>query len=247
MSSYNFFAEFYDALTKNVEYEVRSDYISDFFIAENIQSGTIIDLACGTGSVSACLARKGYNIFGVDLSPQMLSFAENKLSALGCDYSLINSAMQDFEADIPVDGVVCLLDSINHLTDITDVERTFFNVYKSLKNGGLFIFDVNTIYKHQKILFDNTFVFDEEDYFLVWDNEQVSDREVRILLDIFAYNGSSYDRYSEEFNEYAYSIEELTNLLNCAGFKSVRVYDDLTKDSPKHDSERLYFVCKKED
>lgn len=247
MSSYNYFALLYDALTENVDYKVRSDYISGFFTAENINSGTIVDLACGTGSFSIHLAEKGYSVLGVDLSEEMLSVAQEKLSLADCDYSLINAKMQDFTADIQVDGVICMLDSINHLTDFDDVRKTFKNVYKSLKNGGLFIFDVNTVYKHQKILFDNTFVFDEDDYYLVWDNERVNDREVRILLDFFSFNGMSYDRYSEEFNEYAYSVDELTDMLNNAGFSDIRIYDELTTEPAKENSERLYFVCKKEE
>lgn len=247
MSSYKFFAGVYDDLTENVDYEVRSDYISDFFAVNGIKSGTIVDLACGTGSFSVRLANMGYAVLGVDLSPEMLSLAENKLSSANCNYSLLNVKMQDFVAREPVDGVMCLLDSINHLTDSKDVKATFDNVYKSLKKGGLFVFDVNTIYKHQNILFDNTFVFDEEDYYLVWDNEPVSDREVRILLDLFAYNGVNYDRYNEEFNEYAYSVDELTEMLTDAGFSDINVYDELTKEPPKPESERLYFVCKKED
>lgn len=247
MSSYNFFATLYDALTENVDYEVRSDYISDFFIAENILSGTIIDLACGTGSMSKCFADKGYKVIGVDMSPQMLSVADSKLSSVKAQYSLINAKMQDYVASEKADAVVCLLDSINHLTDPMDVEQTFKNVFDSLKNNGLFIFDVNTVYKHQNVLFNNTFVFDEDEYYLVWDNEQVSDREVRILLDFFAFNGESYDRYSEEFNEYAYTVEELTKMINSAGFNDVMIFDELTHSEPKEDSERIYFVCKKED
>lgn len=247
MSSYNLFAGLYDALTENVDYKVRSDYISGFFTAENIKSGTIVDLACGTGSFSTQLAGRGYSVLGVDLSEEMLSVAQDKLTAMDCEYALIHTKMQDFVADIPVDGVICMLDSINHLTAFDDVRITFENVYKSLKNGGLFIFDVNTIYKHQQILFEHTFVFDEENYYLVWDNEKVNDREVRILLDFFFFNGESYDRYSEEFNEYAYSVDELKAMLNNAGFTDIRIYDELTTDSPKENSERLYFVCKKED
>lgn len=245
MSSYNFFAGLYDALTENVDYKVRSDYISDFFKAENINDGTLLDLACGTGSFSEQFAKMGYNIIGVDLSPQMLTQAQIKLSKINCDFDLINAQMQDFVSSRPVDGIICCLDSINHLTEINDVQSTFYNAYSSLKDNGLFVFDVNTIYKHQQILSDNTFVFDEDDYYLVWDNESVDDREVRIILDFFVCNGKNYDRYSEEFNERAYSSDEIIAMLKNAGFSTVNVYDELSLKAPRSDSERLYFVCKK--
>lgn len=243
MSSYNIFSTLYDALTENVDYEVRSDYISDFFIAEGIVPNTIVDLACGTCSISLPFAKKGSKVIGVDLSEEMLSVASEKT----CDYdvSLVCADITEFVYPAGADAVLCSLDSINHITNIDDVQSVFENAFESLNDNGIFIFDVNTIYKHQNVLFNNTFVFDEEDYYLVWDNEQVDDYEVRILLDFFLFNGESYDKYSEEFNERAYSVDELKIALNNAGFNDIRLYDELTLDSPKEDSERLYFVCKK--
>ncbi|MDE6723097.1 MAG: class I SAM-dependent methyltransferase, partial [Eubacterium sp.] len=102
----------------------------------------------------------------------------------------------------------------------------------------------NTVYKHRYILADNTFVFDEKDYFLSWDNELIDDYSVRILLDFFVYNGSSYDRYSEEFTETAFETEDLSASLN-PYFDVLGIYNDLSLDEPKEDSERLYFVCKR--
>lgn len=245
MSSYNIFSTLYDALTENVDYEVRSDYISDFFIASNLAPKSILDLACGTCSISIPFARKGIKVIGVDASEEMLSMASQKAIDESLDISLVNAKMQEFELLDGVDAVLCSLDSINHLTSIDDVKKTFENVYNSLNDNGIFVFDVNTIYKHQEILFDNTFVFDEEDYYLVWDNEQVDDYEVRVLLDFFMFNGESYDRYSEEFNERAYELEDIKALLLEVGFCDISMYDDMTLDPPNDESERVYFVCKK--
>ncbi len=245
MSSYNTFAYFYDALTQNVEYETRSNYIYSFFNVNNIKSGTVLDLACGTGSMSLPFMEKGYNIVGIDCSEQMLEIASNKFSQKGNDFSLLKAEMQNFRLESRIDACICCLDSINHLNNISEVQKTFENVYASLKENGLFVFDVNTVYKHNNILSDNTFVFDEEDFYLVWDNETVNDRAVRILLDIFVYNGSSYDRFSEEFKETAYTVDELIKLLINSGFKDINVYDELSLNAPKENSERIYFVCKR--
>lgn len=245
MKSYNYFANLYDCLTDNVNYQVRSDYISDFFVDNNLQGATIIDLACGTGSMSVLLAQKGYNVIGVDLSQEMLSVASQKAFENDLSIALYNSAMQSFECPKKADGCICCLDSINHLTKSDDVIDTFKSVYNNLKDDGLFIFDVNTVFKHQQILADNTFVFEDDDYYIVWDNEQVDDYEIRILLDMFIYNGKNYDRYSEEFNERAYTTDFLSDNLKEIGFEILGIYDDLSKSSPKEDSERLYFVCKK--
>ncbi|WP_296967649.1 class I SAM-dependent methyltransferase [uncultured Eubacterium sp.] len=245
MSSYQTFAYLYDELTQNVEYEKRCEYILSFFEQNGIKSGTVLDLACGTGSMSIPFMKKGYSIIGVDLSEEMLEIASNRLFEAGNSFSLLKAKMQEFELSEKAEACICCLDSINHLNNIDDVFATFKNVYDSLNNGGLFVFDVNTVYKHNEILADNTFVFDEDDYYLVWDNETVDDRTVRILLDMFILDGESYDRFSEEFEETAYSVEELSSLLNKVGFVDIKVYDELSYDEPKNDSERLYFVCKK--
>ena len=242
MSSYTYFADVYDSLTENVNYKVRSDYISDFFKSYNINSGLIVDLACGTGSFSKCFDEMGYDVLGVDLSAEMLMHAKNKLP----NSNFILSKMEDFCLDEEADGVICCLDSINHLENKNDVQLAFKNVFKSLKSGGLFVFDVNTEYKHNIVLADNVFVFDEDDYYLVWENELLDNNEIRILLDMFIYNGENYDRYSEDFNEKAYSVQKLIDMLKISGFNNINVYDDLTHDSPKEDSERIYFVTKKE-
>ncbi len=244
--SYNYFANLYDCLTNNVDYEVRSEYISDFFNENNIEHGsTILDLACGTCSISVLLAKKGYNIIGIDASQEMLEIASNKAFENECDLSLLCAKMQNFDLPREVDGCICSLDSINHLDNECDVVKTFQNVYNCLRNDGLFVFDVNTIYKHQNVLADNTFVFEDDDYYLVWDNESEEDNKVRILLDMFIYNGSSYDRYSEEFIEKAYSLDFLNDSLKSVGFSVLGVFEELTRDKPKDDTQRVYFVCKK--
>lgn len=245
MSSYQTFAYLYDELTQNVEYEKRCDYILSFFEKNGIKSGTVLDLACGTGSMSIPFMKKGYNIIGLDYSEEMLEIASNRLSEAGNNFSLLKAKMQEFELSEKIGACICCLDSINHLNNIDDVQATFKNVYDSLNNNGLFVFDVNTVYKHNEILADNTFVFDEDDYYLVWDNEAVDDRTVRILLDMFLFNGENYDRFSEEFEETAYSVDELSTLLKNSGFVDIKLYDELSYDEPKNDSERLYFVCKK--
>lgn len=244
MSSYGVFAPLYDRLTENVEYEARAKYMVDILGSNGIKGGNIIDLACGTGSIAEWLIKSGFNVTGVDLSADMLTIAQNKLLEYEGRYSLVLSDIKDFEPVSKAEAVVCCLDSINHLTSKKDVQSTFNLVKSYLKNDGLFVFDVNTLYKHQQVLADNTFVFENDDFYLVWDNELLDNRTIRILLDIFIFNGSSYDRFSEEFTEIAYTPDELVDMLKKAGFESVDIYDDMSKKSPVDNSERIYFVCK---
>jgi len=225
-----------------VNYKVRSSYISDFFNQYHVpKNGYILDLACGTGSVSAELIKRGYRIIGMDKSAEMLSVADKKLCS---NAELIQAKMQNFALKEPVDAVICLLDSLNHLETQEDVKKCFQCVHYALKENGLFIFDMNTVYKHHCVLADNTFVFDREEYFLSWDNELLEKNRIRILLDIFMFNGSSYDRFSEEFIETAYETKLIERLLS-PYFEVLGIYNELTLDEPENDSERLYFVCKR--
>ncbi|MDE6156137.1 MAG: class I SAM-dependent methyltransferase, partial [Eubacterium sp.] len=193
MSSYNTLAQFYDFLTENVDYKVRSEYISNFFSKYGNSGKHVLDLACGTGTISKLLSDKGYNVKGIDISDEMLIVAQKKCQNI----SFFKGDISDFSLPDKFDYCICLLDSLNHLENFDAVKSCFECVYNSLNENGLFIFDVNTIYKHRHILGDNTFIFDEEDFFLSWDNEYCDNNIVRILLDFFIFNGKNYDRFSE--------------------------------------------------
>lgn len=239
---YNYFAFCYDDLTENVEYEVRSDYISDFFNEFGVgKNASVLDLACGTGTMSLLMKNKGYTVTGIDSSTEMLSFADSKANGT---ITFLKAEMQNFRLSAPADACMCNLDSINHLQSIRDVENTFKCVFESLSENGIFVFDVNTVYKHNNILADNTFVFDRENYFLSWDNELMDNNRIKIMLDIFMFNGTNYDRYSETFIETAYSIRELSSALS-PYFDILGIYDDVSLNEPADTSERLYFVCKR--
>lgn len=108
-----------------------------------------------------------------------------------------------------------------------------FAVAENLRPGGLFLFDVNTVYKHRQVLAGQTFVFDEEDYYLVWDNEALDDTAVRVLIDLFCYNGESYDRLSDSFIERAHTHRQLTAALS--EFEILGRYAELTTDAPGRD------------
>lgn len=237
--SYKAFAQFYDILTDNVDYTAGCDYISGFFSRYGNGGVRLLDLACGTGTISKIFADKGFDVTGIDLSEDMLTAAEEKCNG---SVRLLKGDISDFNLAEKFDICICTLDSINHLENIDAVKSSFNCVRNSLADDGLFIFDVNTIYKHREVLADNTFVFDEEDFFLSWDNE-CENNTVRILLDIFVFNGKSYDRYSEEFFETAYAADEITQALD--GFEIIGIYDNLSENPPHSESERIFFVCKR--
>lgn len=239
MSNYTVFAQYYDRLLKNAEYEVRSEYISGFFNAYGINGGKLLDLACGTGEFSKYFSQKGFEVTGIDLSEDMLTVAKSKCP----DAKFIKGDISSFELSEKYDCCICCLDSLNHLTEKEEWINCFKSVYKALKTDGLFIFDVNSVYKHNNVLAGNSFVFDEDDFFLAWDNEDLGDNRVRIFLDFFINNGKNYDRYSECFDELAFEIKDIKEMLS--DFDILGIYGDLSDKSPEYNEERVYFVCKR--
>lgn len=249
MSSYDVLSLAYDQLTDNVEYEARSKYISGFFHRFGIADGILLDLACGSGRLTVLLAQMGYDMIGADASAGMLSYAQARAADAGVDVRFICQDMRDLDLYGTVRGCVCSLDSINHLTSLADVQTVFQKVSLFTEPGGLFVFDVNTIYKHRYVLKDNVFAFETDDFFLTWQNELQPDGvTVCNTVDLFyTENGGVYRRESESFLEKAYSVGALQKVAESAGFEICGIYDDMTAHPPTPLSERIYFVCRKKD
>ena len=247
MTEYDIFSRFYDELTENVEYKKRAEYVNKLIKSVCPGAETVVDLACGTGSLTVELADMGYEMIGVDCSVQMLSEAQNKAYENDKGIMFLCQRMQDLDLYGTVDAVVCMLDSINHITDEADVLEAFKRVSLFMNKGGVFIFDVNTPYKHKEVLGNNTFVYETEDVFCVWQNELEADnRTVNITLNFFEKDEDVYYREEENFSEKAYEIEKFENMLNISGMSVVGMYDEMTENEPHEKSERIFIVAKKD-
>lgn len=246
MESYISFAEFYDGLTENVEYKERCRYILEILGNLNHNTGKTLDLACGTGSLTLELAKNGVDVFGADASEDMLCQAQFKAMQEGKNILFLCQEMQSLDLYGEIDTCVCTLDSINHLTSEKDVLNTFKGVSKFMRKSGYFLFDVNTLYKHREILADNTFVYDTDEVFCVWQNTLLENDTVEIFLDFFEEDETGkYIRTSENFCERAYSHSEITEMLNKAGFELVAFYGDMTFEKPKENEQRVIYVARK--
>lgn len=246
MSSYAVFSNYYDALTRNVDYKQRCDQLCTLLTRHHAKPQLVLDLACGTGSLTLELARRGYEMIGVDMSPEMLAEAQQKAVQEGQQVLFLCQKMQQLDLYGTIDAAFCTLDSINHLTHAADVQETFRRVSLFLNPGGWFIFDVNTPYKHRAVLGNNTFVLDTKDVFCVWQNELQADKmTVQIQLDFFARQKNLYARSSERFRERAYALDELEAWLRAAGFHYVACYAEKTLDAPNEQTERVIFAAQK--
>ena len=216
MPSYLSFARFYDGLMQDACYEKRCGYILELAEKFRHDMGVTLDLACGTGTLTRLLKKRGVDVFGIDYSMEMLSEAMQSASEEGLDILFLRQKMQSIDLYGTINTCVCTLDSINHLTKIEDVAKTFDRVGLFMDDDGLFIFDVNTVYKHKNVLADD--FFEEE-------------------------NGVYY-RSSESFAERAYTDDEIRKMLTDAGFEVEAVYGDLTFESPKADEQRVIYVAR---
>ncbi len=243
--AYAKFAEFYDGLNAGAEYDKRAEYCAALLKAQGITGGILLDLGCGTGTMSLLMAQRGYSVIGVDLSADMLSCAREKAAAAGADILFLNQDMTDLDLYGTINACVCVLDCINHLDSIEDVKKAFDKVSLFTEPGGLFIFDVNTVYKHRQVLADNAFIFENEDVFCAWQNELYDDDSVDVSLDFFEKSGDKYQRYSEYFTEKAYPLSELEDALAQSGFEVTGIYDDLSGNGVSENTERAVFVARK--
>lgn len=246
MDSYNAFASYYDALMEDARYAERCRYIMDAAARFHHTPGKTLDLACGTGSLTLLLRQNGVDVFGIDGSTDMLSEAMQKALAADEHILFVCQDMRALELPERIDTCVCTLDSLNHLTEEADVQRVFCGVSRYMNPGGLFLLDVNTVYKHREVLADNVFVMETDDVFCVWQNFPRGEDTVDIALDFFVEENGVYTRFSEDFSERAYADERLRHMLGKAGFAVLAVCGDLTFDAPQPDEQRVIYIARKQ-
>lgn len=248
MASYNAFAPFYDRFIRPVDYRARAAYFHMLFAQQQIGGqALLLDLACGTGSLSVELARLGYEVIGADASAQMLSIAQQKAYEAEQQILFLHQRMETLDLYGTVRGCVCALDSLNHLADERALRRAIGRVALFLEPGGVFIFDMNTPYKHRQVLADHCFVYEQGDTMCVWQNRTEGLR-TEILLDFFTHEADGrYQRAAEHFFERAYEPDVVRAVLTDCGLTPLALYAADTTAPPGPDCERYIFVAKKGD
>ena len=243
MNAYNVLAADYDRLTRDVEYEAIYTYCRKLLKLARVKPRTVVDLACGTGSMSLLLAKAGYRVTGVDLSEEMLTAAWEKAAELENPPFFVRQKMQRLRLPSPVDWVFCGLDSVNYVLDPKDCAETMRRVYKSLNHGGVFIFDVDTP-KKLRDMDGQVFLDEDDDVFCVWRGEfDESSNICTFGMDLFQRRGKTWHRSQEEHREYAYELSEIEGYLRDAGFRQVHVFGDRTLTPPEEGEYRAYFMA----
>jgi len=245
--SYEYLADCYDRFTADVDYPRWADYLEKHFAKSKLPIRTVLDLACGTGSLTCLLAERGYDMTGVDLSPEMLAVAMEKGRELSVEAPLfLCQSMDRLDLYDTVDACVCCLDSVNYVTKPAVLKKAFERVHLFLTPGGVFLFDFNTPAKLMS--HDGQMFMDEtEDAACIWRAEYSKRRRICTYgMDIFTrVEGDLWQREEEIHEEYAYTPEELTEYLEAAGFVDIKQFGNLSMRTPKEGEERIFFRARK--
>lgn len=248
MSEYYSFAAVYDRLMRDVDYKARTKRLLRLFEEYDRKPELLLDLACGTGGFSNQFALSGTEVIGVDMSEEMLAVARENSAELGTDVLYLCQKAEELDLYGTVDGAICCLDSLNHITDYKKLCKAISKVSLFLEEGRLFIFDVNTLFKHKFILADNNFILEEDGLFCAWQNSTDEETGITdISLDFFLEDGEYYKRSSEDFSERPYTEEELKNALDAAGLEILKIYDDMTDNPAWEYTERAVYVTRKKE
>lgn len=247
MEAYTGFAAVYDIFMDNVPYEEWGEYIHSLLKERGIEDGILLDLGCGTGTMTEKLADYGYDMIGVDNSEDMLELAMEKRMESGKDILYLLQDMREFELYGTVRAIVSVCDSVNYITEPEELEEVFRLVNNYLDPEGIFIFDFNTEYKYKEILGEQTIAEDREDCSFIWDNyyyEDESMNEYELTLFIKEQDSNLYRKYQEMHYQKAYTLDAMRELVEWSGLEFVTAYDAYTRKAPTETSERICVVAR---
>lgn len=246
MEAYTSFAAVYDTFMDNIPYEEWAEYLTGLLAEYEVTDGIVLDLGCGTGTLTELLAARGFDMIGVDNSEEMLEIAMEKRTESGRDILYLLQDMREFELYGTVRAVISICDSINYMTEEEELEQVFRLVNNYLDPEGIFVFDFNTVYKYREILGDQTIAESREECSFIWDNyyyeeEQINEYELSLFLQE---EGNLYRKYVETHYQKGYELETIKNILEKSGMKFITAYDAFTKNPPTKESERIYVIAK---
>lgn len=246
MEAYTGFAEVYDTFMDNIPYGEWCRYLTGLLKKYGVEDGLVLDLGCGTGSVTELLSEEGYDMIGVDNSEDMLQIAMDKRAASGRDILYLLQDMRDFELYGTVAAVVSICDCMNYILEYDDLVEVFSLVNNYLDPEGIFIFDLNTIYKYENVLGESTIAEDREESSFIWENYYDQDTMVNEydLALFIRMEDDLYRKYVETHYQKAYSLDTVKRALSEAGMDFVAAYDAFTENPIREDSERIYVVAR---
>ncbi len=245
--SYSILARHYDSLMADTDYVSYADFYERIIEKYALSlPKRLIDLGCGTGSISVLLAERGCEVTGVDISCEMLSAALKKASDKHIRMLLLEQDMAKLDCGENYGAAICSFDGINYLTKREELSSCFERVSASLCEGGVFVFDVNSKYKYENIIADNTFIYETDGLFLSWQNYYMKEKGIcDFYLTFFEKHGERWQRTDEYQRQRMYSERTLKNALEKAGLELCETVSDVSGAPVTEASERIFYVCRK--
>ncbi len=246
MEMYEDFALVYDRFMDETPYEEWCQFVVGRLKQDQITDGILLDLGCGTGSMTELLAKQGYDMIGVDLSDSMLDIAMEKRAQSGHNILYLQQDMREFELYGTVRAVICLCDSLNYLLEEDDLLTTFKLVNNYLDPNGLFIFDFNTVYKYETVIGDSTIAENREDSSFIWENYYTAEDQINEYdLTIFVKQQKDlFRKFTETHLQRGYTLETMKRLVEQSGLIFVEALDADTHGSVTETSERIYVIAR---
>jgi len=248
MDAYTEFAKVYDLFMDNIPYEEWGAYLKGLLHENGVDDGLVLELGCGTGTMTEILAEAGYDMIGVDQSEEMLEEAARKREESGHEILYLCQDMREFELYGTVRAIVCVCDSMNYILEEEEVLGILTSAARNyLDYGGLFIFDLNTEYKYKEILGEQTIAENREESSFIWENYYDEDSHINEYnLTLFIKeHGDHYRKYEETHYQKSYSLDTIRKLAEMSGLELLHIYDAFTHEEPKVDSERVYVVLRR--
>lgn len=241
MSSYGRFAEVYDALMTDIPYDDYIRWVEKH--APSAQYKKLLDIGCGTGTLTSKFASSGYEVSGLDLSEEMLMIASQRLIEQGYNVPLYCMSMDELEGFEELDIVTIAIDSLNYVQEREAVQETFSRIFQSLKPGGQLFFDVHSLFKMDEIFMDSPFTYDDGEITYLWVTEpgEVPHSVHHDMVFYVQQQNDLYERFEEYHYQRTFPIDIYIEMLHHAGFHDVIVTADFTEESPTEESERIFF------
>ncbi|AXH98952.1 class I SAM-dependent methyltransferase [Sporosarcina sp. PTS2304] len=245
MSSYQEFAHIYDELMNDIPYDAYVELLD--LASAGISGKKVLDIGCGTGLLSAMLAKKGAQVTAIDLSADMLEVAAKRAKSLGLSIDFKDQPMQQLSVDGTYEVAVISIDSLNYVLDRQDVEETFRRVYNALERNGVLLFDVHSLFKMDEIFLEGPFVFDNQRITYIWQTEP-GEEEHSIYSELAFFvsqEDGSYKRFDEIHTQRSFAVTDYVDMLDQAGFQIERIFADWEDEPPEEESERIFFQVRK--
>jgi SAM-dependent methyltransferase len=273
MEAYSDFASVYDTFMDETPYDVWGDFIEglinkyglskpypdgkpkatdeeDSEAALNEEKNLIVELGCGTGSFTMVMAKKGYDIMGIDYSEDMLGIARNKAAKEGLELMYLEQDMRELDLYCTAGTILSVCDSVNYVLEDDEIIETFRLVNNFLYPKGVFIFDFNTLHKYRDVIGDTTIAENREDCSFIWENYFHEDEHVNEYdLTIFVKTSEKeeiFKRFNETHYQRGYTLEEMRGFIEAAGLEFITAIDADTHEEPTDDSERIYIVAREQ-